>query len=200
MMRTVMILWLALSLTGLLTACGTKDSRITERVRSRLECDPGVPAADIDVRTQDGVVTLSGQIVGRSVGEEAVKAARSVPGVTDVRSSLVIRPVLHSDNANWVVREDERAEKAEQKKEQRERAVKAPVTDASITTHVKDALLSDETTYALNIGVRTQNRVVTLEGRVNFDDEARKAIRIAQSVPGVKKVNSYLHVSEDGRS
>ena len=82
----------------LLAACGKSvgdtidDATITTRVKTALLNDPQVGGLRIDVDTTLGVVTLSG--VARSAAEEqqAVAIARRVPGVRDVKSTLVINP------------------------------------------------------------------------------------------------------------
>ncbi|MBP1634163.1 MAG: transporter [Acidobacteria bacterium] len=82
----------------LLAACGKSvgdtidDATITTRVKTALLNDPQVGGLRIDVDTTLGVVTLSG--VARSAAEEqqAVAIARRVPGVKDVKSTLVINP------------------------------------------------------------------------------------------------------------
>lgn len=81
-----------------LTACGGRsvgdavdDATITTRVKTALLNDPNVGGLRIDVDTALGVVTLSG--VARTPAEEqqAIAIARRIPGVKDVRSTLVVK-------------------------------------------------------------------------------------------------------------
>ncbi len=78
------------------------------------------------------------------------------------------------------------------------RSVGVQLDDAIITAKVKTKLLEDPITKARKIDVDTVNRVVTLTGLVDSEEEIRRAIEIASSVPGVKKVVNNLRVGERG--
>jgi len=69
------------------------------------------------------------------------------------------------------------------------------VTDASITAAVKMKMADDELVKAGNINVDTKDGVVTLNGTVGSKAEEQKAIDLAHSVDGVKKVVNNLRVS-----
>jgi hyperosmotically inducible periplasmic protein len=69
------------------------------------------------------------------------------------------------------------------------------VTDASITAAVKMKMADDEMVKARNIDVDTKDGVVTLNGTVSSKAEEQKAIDLANSVDGVKRVVSNLRVS-----
>jgi osmotically-inducible protein OsmY len=64
------------------------DERIKEDVNDRLTDDPYLDATDIDVSVDDGVVTLSGTVSGRSDKRRAEDLAESVSGVKDVNNRL----------------------------------------------------------------------------------------------------------------
>lgn len=94
---------LVLSLTApLATACGAAatranvsapvdDATITTRVKTAFINDPVVGAAKIDVDTFKGVVTLSGRVKNKDEEQKAIALARSIRGVTDVKSSLQVQ-------------------------------------------------------------------------------------------------------------
>lgn len=89
---------LALLLPLALAACGKTvgetidDATITTRVKTALLNDPDVGGMRMDVDTTQGVVTLSGVAKSRGEEDKAVAIARRIPGVKDVRSTLVIDP------------------------------------------------------------------------------------------------------------
>ena len=91
----VLALALVLPLTA---ACGKTvgqtidDTTITTRVKTAMLNDPAVGGLRIDVDTFKGVVTLSGSVKNKDEEQKAVGLARSVPGVTDVKSTLQINP------------------------------------------------------------------------------------------------------------
>ncbi|HEU4938488.1 MAG TPA: BON domain-containing protein [Vicinamibacterales bacterium] len=94
---------LVLTLTApLTTACGAAatranvsapvdDATITTRVKTAFINDPVVGAAKIDVDTFKGVVTLSGQVKNKDEEQKAISLARSIRGVTDVKSTLQVQ-------------------------------------------------------------------------------------------------------------
>ena len=71
---------------------GTKmdDASITTGVKTKFIKDEQVDALDINVDTYDGFVTLNGSVPSKRVEDRAIQIARSVKGVTGVRSKLVL--------------------------------------------------------------------------------------------------------------
>ena len=92
---TATLLALVLALP-LFAACGKTvgetidDATITTRVKTAFINDPMVGALRIDVDTFKGVVTLSGRVKSKAEEAKAMEIARSISGVTDVKSSLQI--------------------------------------------------------------------------------------------------------------
>jgi hyperosmotically inducible protein len=68
------------------------DALITERVKAAIEQASFAEAHEIDVRTEDGVVTLRGQVTSPTEHEQAVRLARGVKGVSDVEDELSVAP------------------------------------------------------------------------------------------------------------
>lgn len=66
----------------------------------------------------------------------------------------------------------------------------ADMSDASITKDVKEKLAADPVTATLKINVTSMKGVVTLRGNVNTDEEASKAIELAESTPGVSNTKT----------
>jgi hyperosmotically inducible protein len=75
------------------TAAALDDATITTRVKTMLVNDLAIKVARIDVETLKGVVTLSGHVDSKDEEARAIAAARTVKGVTDVKSTLQIGPV-----------------------------------------------------------------------------------------------------------
>lgn len=63
------------------------DTWITTKVKSELATTDGVKSMDIDVKTVDGTVTLTGVLANDVAVKKAVAAAKSVKGVKNVDSS-----------------------------------------------------------------------------------------------------------------
>lgn len=64
------------------------DERIREDVNERLTIDPRIDASEIDVRVQNGEVTLSGTVDDRRTRRLAEEIIEDLPGVRDVRNDL----------------------------------------------------------------------------------------------------------------
>ena len=98
--RSITTLLLALVLIAplLVVACGKTvgetidDATITTRVKTAFIKDPAIGGLRIDVDTFKGVVTLSGRVKSKDEETKAIAIARTVKGVSDVRSTLQIQP------------------------------------------------------------------------------------------------------------
>lgn len=66
------------------------DATITTRVKTALLNDPEVGVLRIDVDTTSGVVTLSGAVPSSAQADRAVRIAKTVEGVKDVKSALKV--------------------------------------------------------------------------------------------------------------
>lgn len=68
------------------------------------------------------------------------------------------------------------------------------VTDAAITASIKTKLAASDDVSALSIDVDTTDGLVTLSGKVDSQEEVKRAVEIASQVKGVKQVISTLQV------
>lgn len=68
-----------------------KNEKIAAQVKVELVKVPGLNAAPIDVKVQDGVVTLDGFLEDESQRQHATQAARSVTGVESVVDKLKVK-------------------------------------------------------------------------------------------------------------
>jgi hyperosmotically inducible protein len=67
------------------------DATITTQVKTALINSPIDNVARIEVETRQGVVILSGRVSSKDEEAKAVALARTVKGVTDVKSALQIQ-------------------------------------------------------------------------------------------------------------
>jgi hyperosmotically inducible periplasmic protein len=70
------------------------------------------------------------------------------------------------------------------------------IEDGSITAAIKMKFANDEVVSASHIDVDTSNGVVTLNGTVVSQEEANRAVELAQAVNGVKNVRSNLIIEK----
>jgi len=68
------------------------DKKIASTVKSDLKNDPLYKFQDVDVKTFDGVVQLSGFVNSDEQKRRAEEIARGVPGVMEVQNSISLKP------------------------------------------------------------------------------------------------------------
>lgn len=67
-----------------------EDALIYERVYETLLNASGVDASNIEIKVQDGVVTLTGVVENRLMKKEAEMCLESIEGITDVFNLLTL--------------------------------------------------------------------------------------------------------------
>jgi hyperosmotically inducible protein len=197
------------------TGATASDFDITTAVKTKLLADKTVGESNIDVDTNNGVVTLTGPVDSAAVRAQAIKIARHTHGVTRVVSKLTIETKA-SSSGSLVDKTENGAKKAGEAtkdaagktidtvkgtsgtvaKDTENAASKTGrvVTDAEITSSVKTKLAADSGVHAMDVKVDTDHGVVTLTGSVRSDAEKTDALRIAQKTMGVKSVVDKLTV------
>ena len=190
----ILVVFLAL-LVGFVVACKTSnDAKITTEIKTKYTDDSRLDAAKIDVDTKDGIVTLNGKVLGKQEETRAIEIARAVPGVTDVVSKLEVENNISDSDIKDRVEDKAEATKDKLDEHNGHETVGEAIDDAGITTKVKLAFAKDPEVSAFKIDVDTKNGVVTLSGNVKSSLEAKRAISVAETVDGVKSVNSVLTV------
>ena len=165
------------------TACSQQaDIGITTKVKSLLDSDRSVSnAAQIQVITENKVVTLAGPVDSPATKAHAVTIAKGVEGVKKVVDNLTVAP------ASVAAAQPAAAEAAPG-------TTTAP-TDTAITQAVKEKLLLQPETSADKIAVDTHDGVVTLTGTVKSPEEKEQVIQTARNTQGVQRVEDKLSVS-----
>jgi hyperosmotically inducible periplasmic protein len=185
-------------------SCGQTDAGITTAVKSKFAADDTVKAYQIDVTTENKVVTLAGNVETAAAKEQAVLLARNTDGVSNVVDRLVVGEaagtagVREPDDVDDDTKLDEqaaaKAREGQAKAGQAADRAGAVATDAAITTAVKSKLLADPAVGGLRIDVDTKAGVVTLTGTVASRSEADQAIKVARGTDGVDRVVDNLKV------
>lgn len=83
------------------------DGRLRQEVEAALINDPATESYQLDVRVEDGVVTLSGTVDSHAERDLAEQVARRVGGVKDTVSKIALRP--HRRRPDAEIAEDVRA-------------------------------------------------------------------------------------------
>jgi hypothetical protein len=87
-------------------ACGQTDAGITTNVKTKLAADDMVKAYQVDVDTQNRVVTLSGDVETAAAKERAIMIARETDGVRDVIDQMSVNEAAATSGINDDVRID----------------------------------------------------------------------------------------------
>jgi len=73
------------------TAAVASDSMITTKVKASIFAEPELKSMGIHVETEKGVVMLSGFVNNKAEADKAVTAAKTVEGVTNVKSAIKVK-------------------------------------------------------------------------------------------------------------
>jgi osmotically-inducible protein OsmY len=199
-------------------ACSQTDAGITTNIKAKFAVDDIVKAYQVDVTTNDGVVTLSGDVETSVARNQAVTIARETEGVRNVvdrlrvsqaaaTTGLLSREIddlqAQAERGGTAVRDTAKdaagrvreagREAAERTGDAANRAGEA-VTEVAITSAVKTKFLADTAVKGLKIDVDTNDGVVTLTGNVSSRAEANRAVILAGNTEGVKSVVNKLRV------
>lgn len=74
------------------------------------------------------------------------------------------------------------------------------ISDGTITTKVKAALMTAKDVKSTHIHVKTRRGTVWLTGTVPTSDEKTRAQQVVEGIDGVHRVKNHLKVSEAGAS
>ena len=177
-------------------ACAASDPGITTAVKSKLAADDTVKAYQINVDTQEGVVTLTGTVPSSAARDRALQLARETDGVTRVEDRLTVNAAGTIDERGEQAARDAAAktEGAADRAGDAAAGAGAALTDGGITAAVKTRLLADPDVAGLKIDVDTRDKVVTLTGTVASAAQKTEAGNIARDTTGVARVVNNLKV------
>jgi hyperosmotically inducible protein len=146
-----------------------QDTNITTKVKTKLANDSALNLFKIDVDTQQGIVTLTGNVPTEDRKRRASDLTTSVDGVRMVENFLQVG--------------------AKKKNVMFE--------DAVITSKITSGLIRNPSTHALTIDVETSKGEVVLTGQVQSEAEKKTAEQIARTTSGVVSVENQLKVTVD---
>jgi osmotically-inducible protein OsmY len=156
------------------------DPWITAKIQSKYFLDDEVKGHEINVDTNNGVVTLNGTVANEARRRQAVSLARATDGVKSVTDNLQVRSDTTANPAAGAARPVRTLEQA--------------ASDGWITTKIQSQYFLDGDVKGHKIDVDTRNGVVTLNGQVATDALKKQAEQIARETDGVKKVDNRLKV------
>lgn len=145
-----------------------EDAIITNSIKSHIKASKTLSKLNVRVNTRKGVVTFSGHIDSDSQADSLIQLAQSIIGVKDVDASKLTIKASHQ-----------------------------PLSDMLITAKIKglfirEKIFGTKDINAIDISVETKNGVVYLTGAIDNKQQIKNAIKLAQTVQGVKRVEYYV--------
>jgi osmotically-inducible protein OsmY len=150
------------------------DGWIGTKGKTALVFHRNVRATRTDVNVKDGVVTLSGEASSLAQKDLTTEYAKDVEGVKEVKNEMTI---------------DKTPAKPDE-------TVGEKIDDASITAHVKSALLSHRSTSALKTKVQTTDGLVLVSGIAKNDAEKSLVTKLITDIEGVISVKNNMTIAD----
>jgi osmotically-inducible protein OsmY len=162
-------------------ATDVTDSWITSKIQSRYFVDDDVKGRNINVDTQNGVVTLRGTVNSYSERLQAAAIARNTDGVKEVHDELMIEARPRERDTARAIKDS--VGTAGQK-----------IEDAWITMKIQSKFFVDDQIKSRKVDVDTKNGVVTLKGTVSTAAAKKAAEDLSRETDGVTRVVNQLRV------
>lgn len=150
------------------------DATLTAMVKSKLLWNSNTEGTDINVTTEQGVVSLKGVTNSDEARELAGQLAGNTKGVKNVDNQLNV-----SATATTSAQVQQKANTAG-----------TAINDAWITSKVKSSLVYASNINGLDISVETKSGMVFLSGSVLSSEEKQLAIETARTIRGVRGVDA----------
>lgn len=164
--------WTKPKLSQLGQVFSSEDPTITSRVQSDLKSSRLLTGYDINVKTEDGVVTVAGQVPSEDLRSLAAEITRRSTGVRDVKNLIIINNDARPAGGN------------------------PKVQDLDIKTALLQGLARSPELAGKKIEVNVENQVVTLTGAVDSAQQRLIAEQIARASDGVSSVNDVIAVAQ----
>ena len=153
----------------------SEDTATTTKVRTALKLSKHVSPFDIDVKTKQGAVNLTGQVPSEEVKAMAGVIAQDTSGVKELHNNLVVDPGT---------RPNPEASRLTER-----------VADLEIKSIIEDTLRKNPELKDRPIELVVRERKVSLSGVVDTESQKNLAQQIAWGVQGVVAVANNLSVT-----
>jgi osmotically-inducible protein OsmY len=161
------------------------DASITARIETMFLLNEHLNPFRINTTTNNGVVTLEGNVDDAIERDLAEDLARSIKDVGQVENQLKIDP-NREDDSDEKVRKDDRRLSVEHLRSNTQRA--------NLRAIVRRQLEYNDRLDDADIDVEVDDDTVILTGTVSTEDQAEEAVYIAKNTRGVESVEERLDV------
>jgi osmotically-inducible protein OsmY len=155
-------------------APGRRDGATTGAVKGAFRLNRHLKPHRIGVKTEEGVVTLRGEVPREELRELAGDVAAAVPSVRQVVNHVRVAPEAAPAPAAS------------------ERTLGESLDDETLEVRVRLAFSLNRELEGTDIQVSAFRREVVLAGRVTTEAQQRLAVRVARDTPGVVSVADRL--------
>ncbi|KJR97065.1 MAG: transport-associated protein [Desulfobulbaceae bacterium BRH_c16a] len=170
------------------------DAWLVSKVQAALLFHRDVNATEIDVLAKDGSVTLRGKATSMAQKDLTTEYAKDVDGVKDVNNEMTVpTDAMKPGEKTMGQAMDTMGEKLGAMGHTIG-VMTESIDDASITALAKTTLLYHRSTSAINTTVKTEDGVVTLDGKAMNEAEKGLATKFVSDVYGVKMVVNNMTV------
>lgn len=156
----------------------TQDAWLKGKVETAMLLNGHLNNFKIETEVEGGTVELSGEVDSDIKHDLAEEIALGVDGVKDVTNNIKVKTDIAANETDT-----------------KSRSLKAKFDDLTLGTTVKTKLVANTNIAARDINVDTMNGVVTLKGEVDSKIERDLAVKIAENVEDVKKVEDELTIA-----
>ena len=151
-------------------AADRPDAWVTMKTKLALMTTEGVDTWDLNVDTVNGLVTLHGKVASADAKQKAETVTTGVEGVKSVKNLL---QVVAKADRDVITQED-----------------------GAVKTAVQKAFDANQLVKDSGISIASVNKgVVLLSGDTKSLEANVKAVELARSIPGVRRVSSEVTVS-----
>jgi hyperosmotically inducible protein len=162
--------WTTPRLSQLGQIFSSSDPTITSKVKSDIASSRMLTGYDINVKTEDGIVTVAGQVPSEDLRSLAGEIARQTAGVKDVKNLIIVSADARPQGGN------------------------SRIQDLEIRTALLQALARTPELAGKKIDVGVENQVVTLTGNVDTAQQRMIAEQIARATASVAGVNDAVAI------
>ena len=152
-----------------------RDAALTGAVKTAFELHRGLAPHPIHVTTEDGVVTLRGDVPDPSLREEAERVAAAVPEVAQVVNHLSVSGTAPSPAPSG-------------------RSLGESFDDGALEAKVRLAFSLNRELKGTAIGIEVYRREARLSGYVESASQKELAASVAGEVPGIERVTQALRI------
>lgn len=154
-------------------ATSIDDGRVTSSIQAMFFLDATLKGRQIEVTSQNGVVTLRGEVASEAERGQALMLARNSAGVQRVEDDLSVNASIGQSAAVAP-------------------PAAAPVDDATVIADVKSKLVADQQLRAVVVTVKDGS--VELRGTVPTADARQRALDVVRQSDGVTQVVDRLTI------